>query len=195
MYCSVDGCDKKVSSRGWCQKHYTRWFKHGDPETVLRLLGTVEERFWNQTNKAGPNDCWEWTGSVRRGGYGHIGTNGRKTESSHRIAWKLFRGDVPAGMYVCHSCDNPPCVNPAHLWLGAPSDNVQDCLSKGRRIGASGEKHKDAILTEKNVLRIRRIYAMGKHTQSEIGKRFGVSPRTVSDAVRGNTWKDLPLVG
>ncbi len=77
--------------------------------------------------------CWEYTGAMDSKGYGSIGTGGRsKADRAHRVSWRLHHGEIPAGMYVCHRCDNPPCCNPAHLFLGTVQDNNADREAKGR---------------------------------------------------------------
>lgn len=90
----------------------------------------LEERFWSKVNKSGPNGCWLWTGA-NDGGYGQIWVNGRN-EKAHRIAWLLTHGVIPEGKMACHTCDNPPCVNPAHIFWGTMSDNILDAVNKGR---------------------------------------------------------------
>jgi hypothetical protein len=97
-----------------------------------RRTGEPERRFWGRVDKsAGPDACWPWTGSRRGGGYGRVTVNGRSTSAS-RVAYELTHGTIPDGKHVCHTCDNPPCCNPAHLWVGTPADNTRDMLSKGR---------------------------------------------------------------
>lgn len=79
------------------------------------------------------NGCIEWTGHKSKYGYGVIEISG-KTKACHRVAWELHNGtEIPSGMFVCHSCDNPPCINPEHLWIGTASDNNLDAIRKGRR--------------------------------------------------------------
>lgn len=92
----------------------------------------IEERFWPKTKKVG--DCLEWQGVRGKAGYGKTGAGGRggKTLLTHRLAWELTNGPIPEGMCVCHTCDNPPCVNPDHLWLGTHDDNMRDKVAKGR---------------------------------------------------------------
>jgi HNH endonuclease len=89
------------------------------------------DRFWKYVKKE--NNCWLWTGATAKG-YGDLQV-GDKRQRAHRISWMLHRGKIPKGMFVCHKCDNPPCVNPAHLFLGTNRDNILDCHLKGRNIG------------------------------------------------------------
>lgn len=79
--------------------------------------------------------CWEWQGSVTPIGYGKVGAGKYLVISTHRLAWMMFRGEIGAGLNVLHRCDNRPCINPDHLWLGTLSDNCADMVSKGRHRG------------------------------------------------------------
>lgn len=89
------------------------------------------ERFWAKVDRRGPDDCWEWTAGCNRKGYGKFSLDGA-TRQSHRISWELANGQIPEGLCVLHRCDNPPCCNPAHLFLGTHADNHADRSLKGR---------------------------------------------------------------
>lgn len=91
----------------------------------------LEQRFWQKVERLGPSDCWPWKGSVDRD-RGTIWVEGRLRKAP-QVAWELYNGaQFPEGKMACHSCDNPLCCNPAHIWAGTMSDNIKDCVSKGR---------------------------------------------------------------
>lgn len=90
-----------------------------------------EDRFWAKVRRGEQNDCWEWSAGVDNFGYGRLNTRG-VVDLAHRLSWELAHGPIPDGMCVLHRCDNPPCVNPRHLFLGTRDDNVQDMIAKGR---------------------------------------------------------------
>lgn len=93
------------------------------------------ERFWAKVNVAGPHDCWEWTAGTDRAGYGRISLGGRgdrRLVGAHRASWQIVNGPIPDGLFVLHSCDNPPCVNPQHLRVGTNADNMADMVVRGR---------------------------------------------------------------
>lgn len=104
----------------------------------------LDERFWNKVEVIPFTTCWEWVAGKDWDGYGHfkITINGKKcTRKSHRLAFENRFGPIPKGMLICHTCDNPGCVNPDHLFIGTPKDNNNDAVKKGRYKAPSGQKH------------------------------------------------------
>lgn len=140
-------------------------------------------RFWSRVVKHG--DCWLWTGAKNPRGYGHFGRDGR-TIYAHRWVYEQAHGAIPEGLYVCHTCDTPSCVNPDHLFAGTPADNIADRDRKGR--GPTGERCGLSKLTEKQV---RKILATPDVTCKELGRRYGVSHTTISRIRNGRRWKHL----
>ena len=138
--CQIDYCNEVNFGHGYCAKHYQRLRRTGSATNMCRkepLMGTLKERF-DQSYKI--NDatlCWEWQRNLNRAGYSKIEFNDelgkRKTISGHRLSYKIYKGSIKNGLFVCHSCDNPACVNPEHLWLGTHEDNMKDMDDKGRR--------------------------------------------------------------
>lgn len=145
--CSVNGCFSKVKARGWCQKHYRRWQRHGDPPREERTPATALERVLRNSKKVG--DCLEFQGNLNEWGYGRVKENGR-TIGAHRVVARELIGD-PEGLYVCHRCDNPSCVNYEHLFLGTSSDNAQDRENKGRGHDISGDNNPRRVFLKKQL--------------------------------------------
>lgn len=143
---------------------------------------TTEERFWACVHRSADDACWEWQGKRGRG-YGHLNVNGKRT-LAHRYSFTINVGPIPPHLFVCHRCDNPPCVNPAHLFLGTAQDNTADMDAKGRRITVRGEDAGSARLTAEQALAIWR----SEGRAAEVGARFGVSAGAVKSIRQGRTW-------
>jgi hypothetical protein len=141
----------------------------------------IQERFWRHADKSG--DCWLWTAHRVPNGYGKFMLRGAGMWA-HRIAWELTHGPIPSGMHVCHRCDVPSCVNPAHLFLGTATDNQRDSVAKGRHI--RGERVGGHRLSENDVKQIRAM--RGLLTQGQIAANCGVSQTLVSAVLRGKVW-------
>lgn len=152
------------------------------------------EKFWSRVDKsAGPDACWPWTGCRQPRGYGHFYPAFRVNLYAHRVAWELANGaPVPAGMFVMHACDNPACVNPAHLSVGTQSDNMQDCARKGRahRVSLQGEAHPNAKLTEAQVVEIRRRKGAGESI-AVLAREFSVSEALIYFIANGRAWRHV----
>lgn len=132
--------------------------------------------------------CWRWTAMTLPDGYGMIWFR-TKMIGAHRARWILEHGAIPIGMVVCHRCDNPPCTNPKHLFLGTRADNNRDRMRKGR--SALGEKSGRAKLTEEQVREIRRTYTPYKVTCKMLAKKFGVTWEHIHRVVMGQSWRHL----
>jgi hypothetical protein len=131
--------------------------------------------------------CWLWTGSVNSWGYGRLGEN-RSERQAHRLSFSAFRGEIPIGLNVLHRCDVPSCVNPDHLFLGTLSDNVQDCLLKGRHRAPKGDQQPLSKLTSNIVAELRQRKCV-RGSISEWAREFGVSRRAIRFALHGVTWQ------
>lgn len=125
--------------------------------------------------------CWEWIGSVNINGYGQFSFDGKPTRA-HRASYLLFRGEIQANMDVCHRCDNRICVNPDHLFVGTRSDNMRDCVNKGRlrpgHLFARGEKNVNAKLSDDDVEKIISLREKGFFIR-DISERYGVYTSTI----------------
>ena len=155
----------------------------------------TKERFMERVEFELNTGCWLWSGAPGSGGYGTAVHNG-KNAKAHRVAWFLFRGWMPPPeIKACHKCDTPACVNPDHLFLGTQADNVADMIAKGRLRTARrcGTKNPMASLSEKQVWEIRHLLMMGKWSQAEIARSYGVSPMTISRISNCETWQHVHL--
>jgi len=152
---------------------------------------SVIDRFWDKVDVRGPDDCWEWTASKSRG-YGQMSSRyGESPYKAHRLSWEIHNGD-PADLCVLHTCDNPSCVNPAHLFLGTQRDNVHDMVSKGRSHGSQQRREENpaAILTEEDVAHIRSMYLTASFRPKDISAAFPVSYATVQSVLQNRSWHD-----
>lgn len=151
----------------------------------------LTERFWAKVCIGPKDECWEWTASRLKNGYGHIGVGG-KTEYAHRLSYKIHKGSVPAGLDVCHSCDNRACVNPDHLWIGTRAENMADCATKGRARGPNykGSEVGTSKLVEMDVVLIKAALLKGA-SPSDLGRKYGVSRSAISMIKRGKSWAHI----
>ena len=148
-----------------------------------------KEKFLSRT-KADANGCLIWQGAIKKSqagahGYGWVTFMNRQMHS-HRLAWILFRGDIPHGQYVCHSCDVPACVNPDHLFLGTPGDNMRDMWSKGRHTLPRGNVYAAKIGIEE--LKAIRALLLSGMSQRAIGALYGITQSAVSRIATGKNW-------
>jgi hypothetical protein len=175
--------------------------------------------FWSRVKKT--DTCWLWTGKSTKAGYGQLSrriSGVSTTYLAHRLSWELHNGPIPEGLLALHKCDNPPCVNPDHLFLGTHADNSQDMVKKGRSCKAEknflnqhpevrpkgdnhymrrfpervkrGENNIAAVLTDDKVREIRRRYIPGKNTLA-LAKEYGVDSSSILNITKRRTWKHL----
>ncbi len=170
---------------------------------IPELTGKDKARFWKKVNKGAPNECWEWIAAKIPDGYGRM-VVGTKQFLSHRLSYCIHAGTNPP-IHVLHTCDNPACVNPAHLFSGTHTDNMRDRNAKGRsghrkgdnhharlrpELLARGERQHLAKLTAESVREIRGLYADGA-SKEQLAARFGVTRQSIGSVVARQTWKHV----
>lgn len=153
------------------------------------------DSFWDKVDVRAEEFCWHWRGATLSKGYGVFRVPGtRKNIGAHRMSWILRFGDVPEGVFVCHRCDTPSCVNPCHLFLGTVADNNADMRSKGRAGPVPcrrGERHPRAKVNECDVARMRSLFALGASGPS-LARLYGLSNKTVYAILKREGWKHVP---
>lgn len=197
--CSIGECDRPHFGNGMCSLHYQRWLKFGTTSHELdeKAKLTVRElmvRMLIDGIRQLDDGCWICTRAypgkrgyhrlqVRRGNVVH-------REMAHRVSYEHFKGPIPPRMLVCHSCDYPPCCNPAHLFHGTHAHNTQDMVRKHR--GLVGTLNANTSFSEADVLSIYRDEDCGM-TRIEIARKRGVQPECISHILTGRNWKHLFL--
>lgn len=146
-------------------------------------------RFLQHVDVRGKGECWTWTGNKPDGRYGHFSIGGN-IKKAHRWIYELCCGEISEGLVIRHKCDNPQCVNPAHLTIGTTKDNVADREARGRGADRRGEKHPLARLTSDDVLAIRKKYSLGI-TQEALSKEYDVKRQQIGKIIRRQNWRHI----
>lgn len=190
--CNVDGCTERHFGNGYCLKHYSRIRMHGVNglnHGVEKRYGTPIHRLMQKIKENKETGCWEWTGLIGKGGYAQIRVDGVK-KFIHRFMYEYWHeSKIPNGLLVCHSCDNPKCINPEHLWLGTDKDNSQDCLKKGRFTKTDGERNPMSTISNELRISIGRDFINGKYMIKNDGynvlvEKYGLTIHKIYSAVK-----------
>lgn len=196
--CKIEDCGRKRHGvHGWCSMHHRRWKRNGDP---LRLVVdrvpaglTPAQRLERKSERRG--ECLIYAPHWKMSGFGYrqvILTSGRSV-GAHVLAWELANGRaVPKGLFVCHRCDVPACIEPAHLFLGTPRENNEDRDRKGRKVIVRGSRTSRAKLTEHVVQQVRQALLDGQPGPA-LADRFGVDRETISALATGRTWGHVTM--
>jgi len=187
--CLVENCESPSRTNGMCNKHNLRVKYRGSPDDNEKTHAPLEDRFRRKVRKT--EKCWLWVGTVRPNGYGAIqeGGRGSRTISAHRLSYQLHKGPIPDGMVVMHSCDNPACVNPDHLFVGTYKENTADMISKGRKraVAPLGVDNGKAKLNDALVRYIRQ----SDKNAAGIARELNFSETCIRSVLSGRTWSHV----
>lgn len=188
--CLAENCETlflpRYPGQGYCSAPC--WHR-----TRARLLTMTPDKFWCLVQNCSHGDhckdcCWPWQGRRDKDGYGVYG--GAKNKKAHRYALEYLQSPLPVGLLACHTCDNPPCCNPAHLWPGTNHDNTIDAQHKGRLRGLRGEASPRSKLHEQDVRHIHVAYRQGT-SQAALATTYGVKQGTIHDVLHGKNWASI----
>lgn len=192
--CTILGCNTtKIMAKGWCNAHYKRWYRHGDPLAAINRRapdGSTPEQRLNYVGyterlvhaELGP--CWEWNGLLDKGGYGRV-WDGERVQAAHRLAYMTWIGPLSPSLHACHRCDNRICINPAHLFPGDDTTNMADMVTKNR--SDNGERRWSHKLTDAQVDEIRAAYTGERGQQTRLAEQYGVRQSHINGIVRGRS--------
>lgn len=179
--CKIDGCEREYEAKGLCKLHNERRRAGRDLQTPIQYNVPNDMPLVERLTYRIVGECWEFDRTRDSLGYGVLGYRG-EPKKSHRAAYEVWVGPIPEGLCVCHRCDNPPCINPAHLFLGTRADNNKDRTAKGR--AARGMRNSQCKLTESEVRAIR----SDPRSHRAIAASGDVGRNAVANIKSGKTW-------
>lgn len=180
----MHGCSHPARSKGLCVRHYNQaYYKPRLTDGRVSCKLSVAENLARLSRRDEKTGCLVWTGATSRWGYGRYG---KKRLPAHRLSYEQAIGPIPQGMIVCHRCDNPPCIEPTHLFLGTHKTNAEDKVAKGRHL--FGERAPSNKLTEGDVRAIRQ----DARSYAEIAEAYGMSDWTIKDIQNRRIWRHIP---
>ncbi|WP_336715353.1 HNH endonuclease [Arthrobacter sp. USHLN218] len=195
--CTIADCDTPIGkrgARGYCPKHYRRFRVWGDPNALKRTqpgatpFEILKHNGWSEPS----GGCWEYSGSRDKGGYGVLKSSG-KMYQAHRVAYQELVAEIPEGLLLRHTCDNPPCINPKHLIPGTQKDNMQDALKRKRIV--NGERSANHKLKDSEVAQMRALHTTGRFTQAALAEKFKCSRTQVSNILSGKRRANVTFPG
>ena len=175
--CKIDGCSNVRKGHGLCEKHYMQEYRSNKNFNKITDIERFEGNFIKK------DGCWEWNNPMKSG-YGSFMIK-HKSMFASRASYLLYVGEIPKGLYVCHTCDNRCCVNPEHLFLGTALENSQDMVAKNRQ--AKGSLNGNSRLLEKQVLEIRNN-KLGLSSR-KLGELYNVSKTTILNILNNKQWR------
>jgi hypothetical protein len=185
--CTIDGCAGEVIARGWCRKHYSRWYKNGSPATLLQEHNPAAKHEWvAAVSRSTTDECIDWPWATSHG-YGHLRSSDGRYPRVHVLVCEIAHGPKLAGKEVAHSCGRRCCCNPRHLRWATPKENHADKATHNTILSA--DRSPNAKLNWDAVHLIRLRYGRESCSQAALAQMFGVSRSTVGKVLAGKTWR------
>lgn len=191
--CIVENCGNLHHAKGYCSKHHSRISRYGDANYVSPTIRpdcrkvTLKEALLKHVILTEGDECWNWKSSITHRGYGEF-TYLNKLLRAHRASYEVFKGEIPKGLFVLHTCDNRRCSNPNHLFLGTNKDNMQDMVNKNRQ--AVGERNTNSVLTADKVKQIKKLLTIESNISS-IARQYSVDHKTIRQIRDNKTWRHI----